>query len=143
MAFVVWDDRLSVGVEAIDEQHKKLLRIMNSLAEEMAARNGRQALERAIADLVDYTKGHFRYEEKLISNLVPQELTRHMQEHKALIAGVEDLQAKCKGGSTEAVSAEALQFLRDWLLRHIAVSDKAVVGQVASRTGHFAVEALD
>ena len=133
MPFVFWDDQLAVGVPSIDEQHKKLLAIMNALAEEMQAQNGRQALGKALADLTEYTQVHFRFEENLIKSAVPEQFVTHMQEHQTLIARLNELQDKYDHSTTGILSIEALQFIRSWLLAHIAGSDKSVFRSAAQK----------
>lgn len=134
MSFVVWDEKLSVGIATIDEQHKKLLAIMNALGNEMRAHNGREALGKALNELVAYTKTHFRYEERLMGELAPKDLVLHVQEHQTLIARLNELKAKYEQSSTGMISIEALQFLRSWLLAHIAGSDKAVFREAAAKS---------
>ncbi len=137
MPFVAWTDELHVPIPAINEQHKSLLRIMNNLADEMRAQNGRDGLGKALDELVDYTRYHFRFEENLIRELAPRHMVEHMQEHQTLITRLNDLKQKYDASKSGVISIEALQFLRSWLVGHIAGSDKKVLG-VAAASRSFA-----
>ena len=44
MSAFEWNDRLSVGVKSIDDQHKELVRMVNQLAEAMAKGQGKDVL---------------------------------------------------------------------------------------------------
>ena len=65
MATITWSDNLSVNIKEIDTEHKKLINMINELHSAMGSGKGREAMERSLPGLVDYTKTHFAYEEKL------------------------------------------------------------------------------
>ena len=64
MPLMTWTDKLSVGVGVIDEDHKKLVGMVNELYDAMQAGQGRDSLGRILNGLVQYTKFHFAREEK-------------------------------------------------------------------------------
>lgn len=66
MPFAVWNDRISVGVETIDADHKKLIAMVNDLYDAILAGCGRKKLDSLLDHLIDYTRYHFAREEKLL-----------------------------------------------------------------------------
>jgi len=64
MPLFPWSDDLSVKVTLIDDQHKKLIALINSLHDAMRAGEGKQVLEKTLKELADYTVYHFQTEEK-------------------------------------------------------------------------------
>jgi hemerythrin len=119
-----WDDRLSVGVKSIDDQHKELVKMVNQLAEAMAAGKGQDAMGQVFNGLVKYTVSHFAHEEKLMSDHAYPQAVDHKKQHSDLKAQAIGLQNKAKEGGT-VVTMETLHFLKDWLLHHIKGTDKA------------------
>ena len=127
MAIYEWTDRLSVGDETIDRQHKILISYINSIAETVEQKGG-QGTEIALLlnNLIMYTKMHFIYEEILFSRSKYPELETHKQFHKNLVAQVEAFQQRFKSGDA-SLGPELLAFLMDWLNTHIMKSDIAYV----------------
>ncbi len=63
MAFIAWTDELSVDIGEIDEQHKKLINMINDLSYAMSKGKGRDVIEAILVGLRDYTVEHFAHEE--------------------------------------------------------------------------------
>lgn len=125
MPYINWNKEYSVSVKSMDEQHYKLVELANNLYEAIKSGRKNEALVETFRGLVDYVQIHFTAEEKILEeNDYPfNQLLKHKQEHRDLIAKIKDLFEKAKSGSA-VVSYEMLNFLRDWLMIHIAESDK-------------------
>jgi hemerythrin len=123
MAYFTWEEKYSVGVKAIDEQHKKLIDLINTLYEAMRSGKGKEVLTKTIDSLIDYTKYHFDAEEKLMNSHGYPDVLPHKQEHKKLTDQVIQIQEKYRQGNA-AVSVELSSFLKDWLSSHILGTDK-------------------
>ena len=63
--FVEWEDKYSVGIKKIDNQHKKLIEIINRLYYSRGNRP-HTVLGKTIQELIEYTKTHFTDEERLM-----------------------------------------------------------------------------
>jgi methyl-accepting chemotaxis protein len=118
-----WSNSLSVGIESIDSQHKVLIDLINDLFYEMNSTNGRQAVSSAFSKLNKYTESHFAYEENLFDKHNYAEKDAHKKIHKKLVAQVVDFQTQFDSGKKD-VSLELMEFLKDWLLKHIKGTDK-------------------
>ena len=123
MAFVQWSDRLSVGVDVIDEQHKKLVSIINKLYDAMKDRKGSGILTEVLSELIEYTKYHFTTEEALMKGNAYPNYQAHKSSHSQLVEKVMDLELDLKAGKI-ALSVQVFQFLKDWLVNHIQGEDK-------------------
>ena len=123
MSLLEWKDEFSVGVTEFDGQHKVLIDLINKLHDAMRAGVGRQALSDILSELVDYTKTHFENEEKLFLQYSYPESPAHRREHDALTKQVLEFQKEYQAGRT-SISIDVMDFLKDWLLNHIAISDK-------------------
>jgi len=124
MPFMVWNDKLSVGVAAVDADHRKLVAMINELYDGIAEGRGREALGSILDDLVAYTRFHFAREEKLFAATGYPGAVAHKKEHDSLTAQVLEIQERFRSGSLAAPSLEVLVFLKDWLFDHIIGSDR-------------------
>lgn len=123
MTLIQWGPMLQVGFKDIDDQHQRLVELVNELNGAMHAGQGRDVLAKVLGELVRYTQYHFGMEERLMETYKIDTAPGHKAEHAKLIQDVAAFKAKFDGGSA-AVSAEIMNFLRDWLSRHILQTDK-------------------
>jgi hemerythrin len=120
---VEWSDNLSVGIAEIDDQHKKLVEMLNKMHDAILDHRGSAAARPILNEMAEYTRVHFATEESLMRATAYPHYEAHKQQHEDLIAQVQDLQAKLDAGS-HAISFELLHFLKGWLTNHIVESDK-------------------
>ena len=123
MAFFEWTDQLSVNVQAIDSQHKKLIEMINSLNEAMLAKKGREMQKATIDAMVDYAATHFRLEEGYMKKFNYPDYDAHKSEHDEFTRTAQDLKerADTKGFG---LTLEIMGFLKNWLQNHIMGTDK-------------------
>lgn len=118
---IEWDDSLSVGIQEIDEQHKVLVHLLNSLHQAIRDHHGREAVEATLTQLADYTRIHFTVEESLMRIMGYPDYEPHKAQHEALIGQLQGFQQRVASG--DAVTFELLHFLRNWLTHHIQEGD--------------------
>ena len=123
MALISWSDELSVKVNEIDDQHKKLISLMNNLHDAMRAKQGKQALEATLQELAAYTVYHFQTEEKYMQKFHYPGFAAHKAQHDAFVKKVSDFQKDFVAGRL-GLSIEVMNFLRDWVSNHIKETDK-------------------
>lgn len=123
MALIEWSEHYSVKVKNIDNQHKKLVGLINELHSAMREAHGKDVLGKILNDLTDYTVFHFSTEEKLMKDNGYPGYIAHKSEHDKLTKQVTELKDNLESGKS-VISQEVLFFLKDWLLNHIAVTDK-------------------
>jgi len=118
-----WDESLMIGVAEIDRQHKLLVDIVNELYYEAGNNSGHDMLGRILSGLVEYTKTHFTYEEGLLAMHGYPDLEAHQAKHKKLVSRIMEFHGRVTARD-DSVIEELLQFLKDWLTRHIQGTDK-------------------
>lgn len=123
MAFFEWKDDYKVGVRVMDQQHKRLVGLLNELHEAMGAGKGSEGARRVLKGLVDYTRTHFRTEEEFMEKHSYPGFLAHKKAHEDLTEQAEDLLAQSEKGKL-TVPIEAGKFLKDWLATHILGTDK-------------------
>ena len=123
MALMEWSPAFSVKVKKFDDQHKKLVELVNQLHDAMKAGQGNAMLGVVLQQLISYTSSHFADEEKTMQAHGFPGLAAHKVEHEKLVAQVLDLQKKFQAGSA-MLTLTVLNFLKDWLITHIKGVDQ-------------------
>lgn len=123
---IVWNAEMSVGVDIIDNDHKKLLSLINEMDHiinaDVSVNDG--AIASVLSELIDYTKYHFKREEALMEACNYPHIQPHMQVHKILVGQVQSFMdgylKKDPGFNPKVLRI----FMEDWLVDHIMKMDK-------------------
>ncbi len=122
-AFMKWEDSFSVGIKKIDEQHKKLISMLNDFHTSLRRGHGRQALSRILEGLASYVEEHFSTEENYMQEYDYPGYIAHKREHDNFTAKVLEIYEEFQEGK-EVVTIELLDFLKKWLKNHILGTDQ-------------------
>ncbi len=122
MEFLVWNEKLSLNIKEIDDQHKHLIKQLNNIHDAVINGSEQRVLEDTLNELIDYTVYHFDQEEELITKYGYPEIEEHKKEHNNLIEQVLKLQKDFRDGSA-TISFEVLDFLQSWVIDHIMETD--------------------
>jgi hemerythrin len=112
-----------VKVKRFDDDHRQLFRILNQLHDGMLAGRGQNVLQTVLDDLLRYTEKHFAAEETIMKAAGYAQLLAHIDQHRKFTDKIKDVSAKYKAGGI-GMTIEVLDFLTDWLKRHIIGVDK-------------------
>lgn len=126
--FVEWDNSYSVGVPAIDHQHRFLIHRIRDLQEAMAAGSAGEMLAPLIHNLVTYTKFHFAYEERLYADRGYVNIQHHKEFHSDMTRQVAEMGNALKNKKLNA-GAPVMLFLKHWLVDHILGEDMVAFGR--------------
>jgi hemerythrin len=139
---IKWDDRMSVGEENIDTQHKKLLTHLNKLIENIATESEVMAVRETLDFLKKYVDEHFTYEEKYMKEYDYPSFEEHKKVHQGFIEFLqefrEDFEAVYSEGEAVSVKLEALaekaqKFLGEWFVKHILGDDMGYRSYISSK----------
>ncbi len=123
MALFTWNDSFNVNIKLFDSQHKQLFDLINQLHDSMMVGKGKEIMGDVLKSLLTYTKTHFAEEERQLKTHNYGDYDRQVKEHAIFVQQIADLQKKHAEGNA-AITQSTLNFLRDWLLKHINVEDK-------------------
>jgi len=124
MPLIEWSTELSVGIKSIDEQHKKLVNMINALNDAMLLGESNELLGEIFSGLAAYTQKHFTYEENMFAEFGYSGSQEHKRQHTELIAQVIELKEKFIENPQGTISADLMLFLKRWLTNHIMRTDK-------------------
>nr|WP_319488432.1 bacteriohemerythrin [uncultured Caproiciproducens sp.] len=122
-----WTEDLSVGVDLIDQQHKIWFEKANQLFD--AGKNGKakEFISQMLDFLDEYTKMHFRDEEKYMLSIHYPEYDTQKKLHTNFIAELTKLKTEyAQSGGNIAVIINANQMVINWLIQHISSQDKKI-----------------
>lgn len=120
-----WNSNFETGIPLVDEQHKKLVDLLNRLAITLVYDTGELELKQVIDELADYANYHFKTEEGVWQPVFRKDewLLKHKDTHNAFISDVTKFRKQAKKKSDMAMYDQVLRFMIHWLGYHILDSD--------------------
>ena len=118
--FVTWKEFYSVGNSAIDDQHKRILDIINDLHEAIESGDEMNTMNSLLGRMIDYTNTHFRFEEKLMEECGYP----HLEEHRLLHDELRRKTAGLRAHAEIVTGSDLLRFLKTWWIDHIQEMDQ-------------------
>lgn len=127
MPVIVWTDQMSVGVKLLDNDHKRLVLLVNQLHDGLMSGLAKAALERDFEVLIQNFRDHLAQEDQLlaVTGYPKPELQR--MENDRLIVQILQLQMHFIQSTQLAEDLEIMRQLRVLLARHIQSSDRESV----------------
>ena len=117
-----WKDEYSVNVKIIDEQHKKLIEIIDMLYQSILIGKEKERLLEIFKQLNKYVDFHFSTEEKYFKKFDYKEAVSHIAIHKKFTKDILEMETKINDENFNAL--ELLLFLENWWTDHILNIDK-------------------
>lgn len=128
----IWNEEYSVGIETIDEQHKELVCMINTLYDALAEGKTSEVQDDILNGLLDYSDRNFTYEEDLFNRYDYPDAEIHRKEHACLDDRLVGLKSRLEVGNLFLGEVVLLKLLQDWLINHVMKSDR--------RLGDFLIE---
>lgn len=126
MELIEFTDEYKTGITTIDYEHQKLVNYLNDIinASKMGD-EGRLLIEINLDELISYTVFHFRNEEELMEKFNFDGFEAHKKGHESLRQRL--MMFKERFNSGESITTELLDFLKDWLFKHIKGTDRQYI----------------
>ena len=132
MPFITWTEELSIGVEAVDSDHRLLVDLINQLDEAVEDGQGQDTVGSVLNVLYDYTEYHFDREERLMEACGFADFEKHCDLHRKLKTEVVKIRDAFLADEKAVLGEDVLHFLKDWLTGHIIGQDKLLKDCLAS-----------
>ena len=121
---ITWAPRMSVGVAILDEDHKRIMAMINKLHDAMVIGHAKDILGEIFHDLMVYINLHFETEEAMFDQTGYQGGDEQKKLHKEFAAKTLSIKQQFKENPQSVQPMEILYFLKDWWLDHIMNTDK-------------------
>ncbi len=133
MVFLEWNESYSVGIEIIDQQHKRLFSLINDLHKTLQQIEGKSDLKSSINELSamldavdemeDYASYHFSNEEKYMLQASYPDYKPHKKAHEHFFDNVREFKHEIDEGKGFKLQ-DILEYLRKWLTGHVMTTDQ-------------------
>jgi hemerythrin len=121
MALLQWKEHYSVGVDAVDHEHKELIALINRLHDELMAKGEKPSISAFFGDLFAGISAHFALEERFMRERRYDQLPQHKADHERLLDEMRDIMDDFE--DHEIASAELSARLDAWFSRHFETHD--------------------
>jgi len=121
-----WQNNYSVQIHELDEEHKKLIDIINELYDAYLNNIHQDKITHIVSEMHDYAAVHFKTEEKYFEEFGYREKAEHKAEHEAFLEKMKTFELDYQKNS-KLLSLQILNFLQEWLNNHIMKSDKKYI----------------
>lgn len=120
-----WNENFVTGISQIDEQHKKLVQLLNRLANGLAYQVETLELDAIFQELSDYIDYHFKTEEEVWHQFLAGDAweASHKKSHESYVTDILALKDEKNTKAVHDVLEDILSFLTRWLIFHIMHSD--------------------
>jgi hemerythrin-like metal-binding protein len=122
MVLLEWKDKYSVGISAVDHEHKELIDLINRLHKELSAKDAKLTVPAFFGDLLQGISSHFALEEKFMRERGYSKFGEHKGDHERLLGEIRDLMDAYEY-SEEIDSVELAMRLDAWFSRHFETHD--------------------
>jgi len=137
-----WNKNFETGITEIDEQHKKLIHLLNQLAAHLANKSTLPTLNQVFGELADYAHYHFSAEEKIWHASFENDpwLEKHLRSHSGFISKINELKGEQSTKSTDELVEDIVRFLTHWLALHILDTDRHMAIAVLELRGGLSID---
>ncbi len=131
MAIFLWNDDFKTGIDEIDQQHLKLVEIINALNDSLMIDNNTRKVTDLLDELIDYTHYHFEEEELFMQqhDYDGAEFKKHRLNHQTFLKAIKKVQLENRQ-NPEKAKDKLLDYLVNWLSDHILLEDKNMVQDI-------------
>jgi hemerythrin len=125
-----WQSRSETGIAEVDEDHRRLVALINDLDAVLDGSGDLQQIGMIIDALVDYTHYHFSREEKMMVQAGFAGAPDHGLAHDQFGHFLGELVGTCMLSPSLETASRVRDYLQEWLLDHILVEDMKFVPTV-------------
>jgi len=127
MTELIWNEGMSVGIDAIDEDHKQIIAILAKLTSAHSEQISKKVIEDIFVELEQYVHLHFSREESLLEKVCYENINEHKAKHQEFIEQLPKLKQQWLIEDNFACSERITTFLHQWIVEHILVEDQDYV----------------
>jgi len=133
MGLFAWNDAYVLGLPLIDNEHRALFAAADELSDAVARGDGTRAVKNLFTRLSSTLTTHFEHEEALMRHYRYPDVEDHLDEHRTVLDRMTRAQKNLEAGALN-IPSDILQFLRNWMDRHIRKYDQAAVRHIRANS---------
>ncbi len=121
-----WDNKYSVEISLIDEEHKTLFSLLNKVIVAKEHNDNSEELWEVLSEMTNYALTHFKTEEAYMKELNYPEYQNHKEEHRDFYTEIIAYHDKVIKGDSQ-IANEIIEYLKWWFVNHIQVTDNKYI----------------
>ena len=126
MPLLQWKPQYSVGIAAVDHEHRELIDLINTLYDQLTEGRSKVTVEAFFGDLFKGISAHFALEERFMSERRYDQLAEHKGDHERLLDQIRDIMDDYESGHDRAYRLRLGPQLDRWFTRHFQTMDAAL-----------------
>ncbi len=137
MNILKWnEEKMGLGIEIIDEQHKKLLNIINKLMFSILNNNQKKDICSIVDELANYIGYHFKTEEALFQDINHEDIINHKKEHDNFRDKIFKINENLKNDKKEIYKdsietlSDLFKYMATWFANHVIHSDRLLLTHI-------------
>ncbi len=119
--FIIWNDRQKLNISILDEQHRGIVSIINTMHYYVKQGKGFDALLPTIIAMEQYSLLHFETEQAMMRKCEYPDYDAHVLLHSHLRDNLSSIKAR---SFIKKDTHEILELLKRWWISHINIEDK-------------------
>jgi hemerythrin len=123
---IEWDDKYSVGISRIDDEHRQFIDIINQAIVTKEHNDDPEELKEVLHSITMYAISHFATEESYMIQFNYPEYQYHKEEHHDFSKKVIEYCDRINDGGSQ-LSNIILEYLKRWLVNHIQITDRKYI----------------
>lgn len=126
---IKWSSEYVIGIDKIDEQHKRLFEIANQaydLLKDEFSIDKYDKIVVIIKELQDYTKYHFKFEEDYMASIGYRKFFSQKVAHDDFIKKIYSIDLKKIDSNQDKAIINLLDFVVEWIGAHIKEEDSQI-----------------
>ncbi|QGU00008.1 Hemerythrin domain protein [Candidatus Syntrophocurvum alkaliphilum] len=126
---IKWKKEYELGINQIDEQHKKLFEIAGrayAVLKDEFRIDKYDDIANILEELKNYTIYHFETEENLMKEIGYKKFLSHKVSHDDFIEKINNIDLEAVDDAQDQYLLEVLDFIIDWIDKHILGADKLI-----------------
>lgn len=132
-----WEEKYNLGIEDIDQQHRKLLDIVNKLGDIIINNDdeSKDLLKRLANELKEYGESHFALEEGRMIEVNYCDYEAHIKEHVIFRQKIEEI-CKMVEEQKRIPAIDFIHYLMIWFVDHVQIVDRRYVPAMMEKYGN-------
>jgi hemerythrin len=129
MTLLTWKSEYSVGIEAVDFEHREMIDLINELYDEMSDKQDQDSIDQFLGDIHATISAHFALEERVMRRSDYDEYEAHKDDHEELLDQIRDLMDSFDHDPESGLRLLQEQ-LSDWFANHFSTFDARLHGKL-------------
>lgn len=116
-------DRLLTGIEEIDEQHNRIIDLINQLYEAFINNQSKKEIKEILKNIADFSAYHFSTEERYFKQFGYENSAEHIQSHKRFLDKINNFRKDYQEGKSINIQ-DMMLYLQSWTANHFGEYDQ-------------------